>query len=306
MPFIDLHCDTIDRLYNDKTHLLSNNYHIDLYKLCASNYFAQWFALYSDMQKVEGSLMDYVKNMRAYFLKEIERNKQQIGLATSYKDYMALRKEGKIAAFLSLEEAAPIGNDLGALDTLWQMGVRMMTFTWNHKNQLGAPHSMKEGLSPFGKQVADRLNDYKILVDISHLSEYGVRDLATIYKKPIMASHCNAYALMPHSRNLSDETIRLIASTGGVIGANFYSVFLNGSDKSLVEDIVRHIGHFYKVGGKEVLALGTDFDGMDCKLEVCDAGKMDRLVARLSKEYSCDVIDAITYGNAERLIKENL
>ncbi|WP_054738736.1 dipeptidase [Cellulosilyticum ruminicola] len=306
MPFIDMHCDTIDRLYNDKTHLFSNDYHIDIYKLRASKYFAQWFALYSDIQKVQESLMDYVKHMRDYFLQEIESNKDQIGLATNYEEYMDLRNKGKLAAFLSLEEAAPIGNDINELDTLWQMGVRMMTFTWNHKNQLGAPHSMKEGLSPFGKQVADRLNDYKILVDISHLSEQGVRDLATIYKKTIMASHCNAYALMPHSRNLSDDTIRLIASAGGVIGVNFYSVFLNGSDESLVEDIVRHIDHFYKVGGKEVLALGTDFDGMDCKLEVCDAGKMDKLVARLSKKYSGDVIDAITYGNAERLIKENL
>lgn len=306
MPFIDLHCDTIDRLYNDKTHLASNDYHIDLFKLRASNYFAQWFALYTDVQRVQEPLMDYVKHMRDYFLKEIERNKDEIGLATSYKEYMDLRKQGKIAAFLSLEEGAPIGEDLGQIDVLWDMGVRMMTFTWNYKNQLGAPHSMKEGLSPFGKQVADYLNHCKMFVDISHLSEYGVRDLAAIYKKPIIASHCNAYALMPHSRNLSDETIRLIASTGGIIGANFYSVFLNGSDESLVEDIARHIGHFYKVGGKEVLALGTDFDGMDCKLEVCDAGKMDKLIARLSKEYSSDLIDAITYGNAERLIRENL
>ncbi len=306
MPFIDLHCDTIDRLYNDKTQLFSNEYHIDIYKLRASNYFAQWFALYSDSHKVKGHLMDYVKEMHTYFLKEVERNKAEIGIATSYKDYMDLRKQDRIAAFLSLEEGAPIGEDLKQLDVLWDMGVRMMTFTWNYKNQLGSPHSMNEGLTSFGKQVAEALNGYKIFVDISHLSEYGVRDLADIYKKPIIASHCNAYALMPHSRNLSDETIRLIAETGGIIGTNFYSVFLNGTDESLVEDIVRHINHFYKVGGKEILALGTDFDGMNCKLEVCDAGKMDKLIARLSKEYTAELIDAITYGNAERLIKENL
>lgn len=306
MPFIDLHCDTIDRLYNDNTHLASNDYHIDLAKLKSAGYLAQWFALYSDIQKVQEPLMDYVKHMQAYFLKELANNQQDIGLATDYVSYQQLKKQGKIAAFLSLEEAAPIGTDLGQIDVLYDMGVRMMTFTWNYKNQLGAPHSMNEGLSPFGKQVADYLNQYKMFVDISHLSEQGVKDLAAIYKKPIIASHCNAYALMPHSRNLSDETIRLIAEAGGIIGANFYSVFLNGTDESFVEDIVRHIGHFYKVGGKEILALGTDFDGIDCKLEVCNAGKMDKLVARLSKEYSSDLIDAITYGNAERLIKESL
>ena len=306
MPFIDLHCDTIDRLYHDKTHLASNAYHIDLCKLKASNYFAQWFALYQDIKVVKGSYMNYVKEMYAYFLQELEKNKEHIGLATSYEEYKCLKQEGKIAAFLSLEEGAPIGKDLNQIDVLWQMGVRMMTFTWNYKNQLGAPHSMQEGLTLFGKRVADYLNSYKMFVDISHLSECGVKDLATVYKKPIIASHCNAYALQPHSRNLSDEVIRLIAETGGIIGANFYSVFLNGTDESKIEDIVRHISHFYKVGGKEILAIGTDFDGMDCQLEVCNAGKMDKLIERLSKEYSADLVDAITYGNAQRLIKENL
>lgn len=306
MPIIDLHCDTIDRLYNDKTNLAANNYHIDLQKLKVGQYLAQWFALYLDMKAVKEPFLDYVRKMHTYFLQEVEKNKDEIGLATDYKTYCDLKKQGKIAGFLSLEEGAPVGDTVEGLETLWQMGIRMMTFTWNHPNQLGAPHHIDEGLTPFGKEVADRLNTYKMLLDISHLSERGVKDLAAIYKKPIMASHCNAYSIQPHSRNLSDEIIRLIANTGGVIGVNFYSVFLNGQDESLIEDIIRHIHHFYKVGGKDILAIGTDFDGMDCKLEVCNASKMDKLVTRLSKEYAMDIVDAITYGNAERLIKENL
>lgn len=306
MPIIDLHADTIVKMYETKTHLRENTHHIDLNKLKAGNYAAQWFALFIEKFKIEEPLMDYIIKIYDYFLKELEENKDQIGLATDFTSYKALRAEGKIAAFLSLEEGEPIYPDLAYLDQLVKMGVRMMTLTWNEVNHLGAPHSERAGLTTFGKEVVDYLNNQPVLVDISHLSEVGVRDIEEIYRGPIMASHCDAHAIYRHSRNLSDEVIRLIADRGGIIGLNFYSYFLNGTDSSRIDDLIRHVAHFYQIGGQDILALGTDFDGIHCKTEVCNASEMGILVDRLSRTYSMDFVEALCRGNAERLIKENL
>lgn len=306
MPIIDLHADTIDRIYNECTNLARNTYHIDLEKLKKGGYLAQWFALFTDSEAVNEPLMDYVKKMYEYFMHQLQINSDQIELATSYAEYEKLKCQGKLAAFLSLEEAAPIGNSLEQMEVLYDMGVRMMTFTWNHKNQFGAPHHLQEGLSPFGKALAEYLSSRKMLIDISHLSEAGVWDLFDCYKKPIIASHCNAYQVHPHSRNLSDAVIKRIAKSGGIIGVNFYSYFLDGTDTSSCEAIMRHIDHLYQIGGKDVLALGTDFDGMNCNLEVCNAGKMGKLIEVLSGTYSDTIVEAFCYKNAERVIKENL
>lgn len=305
MPFIDLHCDTIDRLYNEKTHLRSNTCHIDLSKLRQGDYLAQWFALYLDTMEVHEPLMDYVKKMHAYFMEELRSN-DEIALATNYATYKKLKDSGKLAAFLSLEEGEPIASDLGYIDELYDLGVRMMTLTWNYQNHLGAPHHMQEGLTNFGQSVVDYLNHKAMLLDISHLSEVGLKEISRIYKKPIIASHCNARQVQPHTRNLSNEGIRCIADSGGIIGINFYSVFLNGSKDSTLDDLCRHIDYIYQLGGKNVLALGTDFDGMNCHLEVCNAGEMGKLLWRLEKLYPASVVEALSFANAERIIRENL
>lgn len=306
MPIIDFHCDTIDRLYAEKTSLLANEYHIDLNKLRASNYAAQWFALFIDTEAARKPLMELVKDMYDYFMKELALNKKHIEFATNYEEYNRIKSMHKIAAFLSLEEGQIIEGKLDNIKKLCELGVRMMTLTWNYENDLGYPHSSDKGLTEFGKQTVEYLNDMPMLVDISHLSETAVKDVYTIYKKPILASHCNARTVYNHTRNLSDEVIRLIAHSGGVMGINLYGLFLDGSHASTINALCRHIAYIYKLGGEDIMAFGTDFDGINCDLEVCNAGQMGKLIETLETIYPNSFIDKLTYKNAERIIKENL
>ncbi len=306
MPVIDLHCDTADRLFNEKSNLLMNDYHIDLNKLKKGNYLAQWFALFIDTESVKRPLMASVRAMYDYLMAQISLHSEDIVFTASYDAYMKAKSMGKIAAFLSIEEGQVIEGQLDNIQKLSDLGIRMMTLTWNYDNDLGASHSSTKGLTRFGKEAAAYLNNTPILADISHLSEAAVKELAGIYKKPIIASHCNARGIYSHTRNLSDDTIHTVADSGGIIGINFYGLFLDGSEKSSLKALTEHIHHIYKIGGEDVIALGTDFDGMNCELEVCNAGEMGKLIDVLVQLYPQSFIDKLTYKNAERIIRENL
>lgn len=306
MPIIDLHCDTIDRLYHDQTKLRDNSYHIDLTKLKKAGYLAQWFAIFIEASKEKESLMEKATKMYQYFLNELEENKEVIQFATNWSDYKDIKKQGKIAAFLSLEEGEIIERSIENLSYWISQGARMMTLTWNDENSLGFPHSMpQKGLKPFGKEVVSYVQNQPMLIDVSHLSMQGIKDVYEISRKPIIASHCDAIQMYSHTRNLSDEAIYLIAQSGGIIGINYYSHFLNGTCKSTIEDIIRHIKHIYQKGGEDILALGSDFDGISCELEVCDASKMDKLIGRLVREFPERLVEKLTYQNAERILQEN-
>ncbi|MDF2594026.1 MAG: Membrane dipeptidase [Clostridia bacterium] len=306
MPIIDFHCDTIDKLYANQTSLLTNDYHIDLNKLKTGGYSAQWFAIFIDKQSTDRPLMELARDMYYYFISQVNRHSEYIELAKSFEDYKRIKERGKMAAFLSLEEGAITGDNPEYIKEWSDLGARMMTLTWNYENELGYPHSSVQGLTQRGRQTVDYLNSTPILLDISHLSETAVKELETLYKKPLLASHCNARGVYRHTRNLSDDVIKKIAESGGIMGINLYSLFLNGSPRSTLEAICRQVAYIYQLGGEEILALGTDFDGIQCDLEVCDAGEMGKLIDRLAKIYSQSFIDKFTHQNAERIIKENL
>lgn len=306
MPIIDLHCDTASLLFGNQGELKQNDYHVDLEKLSKGQYAAQWFAYFIYKDGIKGSLMSALEAMDEYFKKQLKINQDHIQLVTSKEEYFSCKRAGKIGAFLSLEEGQTIEGDLENIKKLENMGIRMMNFTWNDANDLGYPHHMNKGLTSFGKEVVEYLNHSPILLDVSHLSCEGMRDVRMLHKKPIIASHCNAFEVWQHTRNLQTEAIRWIAESGGIIGVNFFSEFLGASPISCIDDIIKHVEYIYQIGGEDCLALGTDFDGINCDLEVCNAGKMDKLITKLSCVYNDRIVDKLCYLNAERIIQENL
>lgn len=307
MSYIDLHCDTAGLIYYNQTSLAHNDYHVDIQKMKASHYLAQWFAFFIEIRDGQtDSLFHEFKEMYDYFLQEVKKNEESIGIARNYEDYKRYKEQGKIAAFLSLEEGEVIAHLENSLQTLVDMGITLMTLTWNFENSLGAPHSMDKGLTQKGKELIEGLNHVPILLDISHLSEEALVDITKLYKKPIIASHSNARGYCNHSRNVTDEGLKLIAKSGGLVGTNFYSYFLNRTENSCIDDLINNMKYVYNLVGEDVLALGTDFDGISCNLEVCNCKEMDTLKNRMTQIFHSRVIDKVCYSNAERLIRENL
>ncbi len=149
---------------------------------------------------------------------------------------------GKISGMLTIEEGGCCKGSLGVLRRMYELGVRMMTLTWNHENELASPNvvpgagtdaiwpcqpNTETGLKEKGYEFLAEMERLHIIADVSHLSDKGFWDIAEHSTRPFAASHSNCRALAPHCRNLTDEMIRVMAEKGGLVGLNYCSGFLD-------------------------------------------------------------------------------
>ncbi|MCI8484124.1 MAG: membrane dipeptidase [Lachnospiraceae bacterium] len=324
MKIIDMHCDTISRIYQERRQgkhalLRSNFFHLDLEKMKKTGYLLQNFAIFLDIKQTANPYEEAKKQI-ALFQEEIQNNQDMIAPALSYSDILENEKQGKMSALMTLEEGEICERSLEKLEEFYDLGARMMTFTWNYPNGLGFPGepaaahlSQSQGLTSLGMEFLERMEELGIIPDVSHLSDAGIRDVCRLARKPFCASHSNARALCQRGRNLPDSLIRSIAEHGGVIGANYYGPFLSqipdvfGRYYGYVKDIALHIRHISDVGGINCIGLGSDFDGIDNHLELKNCSLMDLLEEELKKiGFHESEIDKIFYQNVLAFYQELL
>lgn len=316
MNFIDLHCDTAMHIYESNKELKKNDICIDIEKLKRGNALAQFFAMFIELNNVEDPYI-YCKEMLRKFKSELEKNKDEISLCRNYNDLEACKKNGKLGAFLTIEEGAAIKGDINKLREFKNEGISLITLTWNFENEIGYPNAgfkyQHKGLKERGIEIIEEMNRLGMLIDVSHLSDEGFYDCIRYSKKPIIASHSNVRTMSPHPRNLTDDMLKALANNGGVTGINFCSAFLinreNVSDLEVatIDDMVRHIKYMKNVAGIDVIALGSDFDGIENKVEIENAGQFMKLADRLEKEgFSITEIEKVFSENAKRIIKDVL
>lgn len=176
----------------------------------------------------------------------------------------AAREAGRLYAFLAIEGMAGLGNRPEEIDRLADWGLRLGMLTWNEENQFaaGAAQDPGKGLTPLGRQALRRMEDRNILPDLSHLNETSFWQALDQIRGPAVASHSNCHALCPHPRNLTDEQLRAIRDTGGVVGLNAYNGFVHQDpDKRTVRTLALHAAHMAEVMGVEHVACGFDFCG---------------------------------------------
>ena len=316
MGIIDLHCDTIKKIYElQEESLYENSYSIDIKKLIQGKVDAQFFAMFLNKAWIEEQKLDiykYTKEFYKVFIRELEKNQEYIKLAKNYSDVKANRENGILSAFLTIEEGHFLEDKIERLEEFYELGLRLITLTWNYENCIGYPNSydekdMKKGLKNFGFQVVEKMNELGMIIDVSHLSDGCFYDCIKHSKKPVIASHSNARAITNVPRNLTDEMMGLLADKGGIMGLNFCPHFLGEGETSKVEDMIRHTKHIKNKAGIDVLALGTDFDGIDGELEISNIGEMNKLLIALDRAgFKTSEIEKISYLNAERIIEECL
>ncbi len=299
----DLHCDTILKIYKDNSQLKKNDYHISTEKLVKANSLVQFFAMFVNMEQVDDAFVT-CNEMIDVFEREVAKS-AIIRKGTAPTDIA----DDHITAILTIEEGGVLKGELANLVHFYKRGVRSIVLTWNYQNEIGYPNykyiHKDKGLKPFGIEVVKKMNQLGMLVDVSHLSDGGFYDCIKHSTKPIIASHSNARSVHDHPRNLTDEMILLLRDNGGVMGINFYSQFLDGSNFSKVSSIVKHIKYIRDLAGIDVIALGTDYDGIGCELEIADISKIDILKEALQKEgFSQVEIDKIFYQNALRVYQQ--
>lgn len=307
---IDLHCDTIMQLLDhpDSGDLYRNTWKIDIEKLQKAHSKVQDFALFINLGDTNDPYGRY-EEMRNLCTTQIHLYGEHIQHVLSYQDVESVYKSGKIGALMSVEEGGVLGGDLDKLKQAYQDGVRLITLTWNYPNGLGEPHcgEQHKKLTPKGIEFVEAMQDLGIIVDCSHLNDAGTEQLGDILDIPFIASHSNAREVTAHTRNLPDNLIKLIANKGGVIGLNFAQSFLGTSPISRIEDIVKHGLYLINKGGEDVVALGTDFDGIKPNTEIKDASEMYRLYDAFKEAgLSVEQCEKLFWKNADRLLKEIL
>ena len=307
---IDLHCDTIMQLLDhpDSGDLYRNTWKIDIEKLQKAHSKVQDFALFINLGKTNDPYGRY-EEMRNLCTTQIHLYGEHIQHVLSYQDVESVYESGKIGALMSIEEGGVLGGDLDKLKQAYQDGVRLITLTWNYPNGLGEPHcgEQHKKLTTKGIEFVEAMQDLGIIVDCSHLNDAGTEQLGDILDVPFVASHSNAREVTAHTRNLPDNLIKLIANKGGVIGLNFAQSFLGTSPVSRIEDIVKHGLYLINKGGEDVVALGTDFDGIKPNTEIKDASEMYRLYDAFKEAgLSVEQCEKLFWKNADRLLKEIL
>ncbi|MBL0358208.1 MAG: dipeptidase [Chitinophagaceae bacterium] len=167
----------------------------------------------------------------------IARHPDKIIKVTSYAELLKAVKQHKIAALSGVEGGHMIEDDLAKLEVFYSRGAKYLTLTWNNSTSWATSaydETFKKdlthkGLTDFGKQVVQRMNQLGMIVDISHVGEQSFWDVINTTSKPVMASHSDVYNLCRHQRNLKDEQIRAIAKNGGVIQVNFNTAFIDST-----------------------------------------------------------------------------
>jgi membrane dipeptidase len=194
-------------------------------------------------------------------LSDLEEDDSVVRLATNVNEIDGALADGVIAGVLALEGCDGLSGDPAMLRAFYRLGVRMVSFTWNRRNEFadgiyGA--ASPSGLSGAGKTALREMHDHQVICDVSHLAEPGFWDVAKLCQGPFIASHSNARAICDHPRNLSDEQLRAIGESGGAVGLNFYGSFVDESDPTL-DNLVDHLSHIAETIGIQHVGIGPDF-----------------------------------------------
>jgi membrane dipeptidase len=238
-----------------------------------------------------------------------------IAIVTDVSGLDRCREDGTLAMVLHLEGAEAIDPALTALDAWHAAGVRSLGLVWSRPSAFGhgvpfrfpASPDIGPGLTDAGKALVRRCAQLGIVVDVSHLNAAGFADVARLATGPIVASHCACHALCAASRNLTDEQLREIARSDGLVGIVFAVTFVraDGHDDpdTPLSTIVAHVRHAVAVAGIDHVALGSDFDGATMPAPLADVAALPHLLAALRDDgFSAAEVEQIAWRNWRRVL----
>jgi microsomal dipeptidase-like Zn-dependent dipeptidase len=238
-----------------------------------------------------------------------ERSNGRLTIVRSAADVdwlLARRSAGDsvVGGLLAIEGAHALDGDPANVDRLFDAGYRMVGLAHFFDNDVaGSAHGIgKGGLTPAGRDVVRRLEARSMLVDLAHASAATIDDVLATATRPVVVSHTGVRGTEDNARNLSDDQLRGVAATGGVVGIGFWPTASGGRDAA---SIARALGHAVAVIGSDHVALGSDFDG--AVPMPFDASGLGLLTAALLAEGLDEAtIMAVMGGSAVRLLREAL
>lgn len=246
-----------------------------------------------------------------------EGSKGRLKVARSAAEVEDSLGDGVMAAVLHVEGAEAIGPDLDELQALYRAGLRSLGPVWSRSNIFahGVPFRFPgspdtgPGLTGAGRRLVRECERLGVMVDLSHLNERGFWDVAKMAEKPLVATHSNAHALCPTTRNLTDRQLDAVRDSGGMVGVNFAVAFLREDGRedaeTPVSEIARHVDYLVERMGVDHAGFGSDFDGATVPRELGDAAGLPKLVSALRERgYTEEDLRKLTHGNWLRVLRE--
>jgi membrane dipeptidase len=242
----------------------------------------------------------------------------EIEVVRSVADLRRCLADGTFAVILHIEGAESIDRDLEALDVFYEAGLRSLGPVWSRPTIFGHgvpfdfPRSPDTGpgLTAAGRRLVKRCKELGVLVDLSHLNEWGFWDVAKISDAPLVATHSSAWALCPTPRNLTDDQLDVVGESGGVVGINHAVGFLradgdgSGEVATPLTEIVRHARYVVDRIGIDHVALGSDYDGARIPEDLGDVSGLPRLIQAFREAgFEQKEIEQIAYRNWVRVLE---
>jgi membrane dipeptidase len=346
LPIFDGHNDTLLKLYRPKAgqersfFARSEHGHIDLPRAAAGGLAGGFFAVYvppppreqddpdPDLPKTGAYEMPlppplelaYAQRtafgMAATLFRVEAESAGRVRVVRSAGEIERCLADGALAAILHFEGAEMIDPELDALEVFYRAGLRSLGIVWSRPNAFGhgVPFAFPRspdtgpGLTDAGKALVQACNRLRVLIDLSHLNEAGFWDVARLSDAPLVATHSNAHALSPSSRNLTDRQLDAIRDSDGMVGLNFAVSFLRDDGRSNadtpLETMVAHVDHLVGRLGIERVGLGSDFDGATIPQAIGDAAGLPRLVEALrARGYDEPALRKLAHENWLRVLR---
>ena len=260
--------------------------------------------------------LNAVMAMMASLLRVQKLSKGQVKVVTTHRQLTTAMDRGVLAAVMHMEGVEAIGKDLDALGVFYEAGLRSLGPVWSRPNAFGhgVPFNFPDspdigpGLTRAGKDLVRVCNDLGILVDLSHLNEKGFWDVVGLSNAPIVASHSGAWKLCRSPRNLTDDQLRAIGDSGGIVGINFARGFLRkdgqGDKRTTVGEIAKHVVYIADLIGVDHVGFGSDFDGTQVPQDMKDASGLPLVLDALrEKGIKGATLKKVAHGNWLRVLK---
>ncbi len=322
MIYADLHCDSITKCCACGGDMLDFSGQVNIRKLTASGCGAQCFALFTDGENAEEDF----KKFLAFYGAQIEKH-PRLQPVLRRGDVERAVESGKIGAVLTVENLGFLNGGVSGIAALKAAGVKMASLVWNSANAYAYPNLKfkdgapdiaareSRGLTAAGRAAVEELNKNGVICDISHLSDGGAEDVFALSELPVVASHSNCAAVCNVSRNLTDGQIKKIAESGGLVGLNFCRDFVvegafadglygtaHTKNESVFESLYGHFIHLVNVGGEDIAAIGSDFDGIPPYGELSDCTKICALFEYFDRRgVRAGLLEKFAFGNFLRL-----
>ena len=312
MKVIDLHSDALLKLQMAEGKLAfkdNKEMHVTYENLVAGEVKAQAFAIFIDPAIISEEKYAAALEQVKYFKEEVVGKNEKIVQIRHFSEIADLKAD-EIGAFLTLESVECIGNDINKLIALLDEGVLSVGLTWNPANLAcdGIMEPRNAGLSVFGEEIVELLNERKILVDMAHISEQGFWDCSE-KAKYVINSHTNARSICSHVRNMTAEQIKDIIAHDRMMHLVYAPQFIvdNGVDQVTVADLMKHVDYVIALGGAKHLGLGSDLDGINnTPIGLENSGQVQNLLIEIEKKYGTEIAEDIAYNNFMRFVAKHL